>query len=97
MRNTKQKPNELSINRNVIIPIPHVDRGPTDPRNIRGVILEASDFGYRLGTHAGTLSGFISHNQIEEVGDHSLTPDMIPSSQISLREAVKRLSKTGGQ
>ena len=97
MRNTKQKLNELSVGRNVIIPIPQFDRGPTDHRNIRGVVMEVNEFGYRIGTQAGTLSGYLSRNQFEEVSESSLTSDMVPSAEISLREAVKRLSKTGGQ
>ena len=40
----------------------------------------------------GTLSGFFSRNQIAEVGDHSLTPDIIPSSQISLRYIITGLT-----
>jgi hypothetical protein len=39
-RTTKRKLCELSVGNNVIIPIPQYDRGPTDPRNILGVIEE---------------------------------------------------------
>jgi hypothetical protein len=47
MRITKRKLSELSVGNNVIIPIPQYDRGPTDPRNILGVIEEVSEYGYR--------------------------------------------------
>lgn len=97
MRTTKRKLSELSVGNNVIIPIPQYDRGPTDPRNILGVIEEVSEYGYRVGTSVGTLSGYLCRNQIEAVNDTSLSISMIPSLQISLREAVRKISKTGGQ
>ena len=46
MRTKKRKLSELSVGNNVIIPIPQYDRGPTDPRNILGVIEEVSEYGY---------------------------------------------------
>jgi hypothetical protein len=44
MRTTNRKLSELSVGNNVIIPIPQYDRGPTDPRNILGVIEEVLHF-----------------------------------------------------
>jgi hypothetical protein len=55
MRTTKRKLSELSVGNNVIIPIPQYDRGPTDPRNILGVIEEVSEYGYRVGKLLGYL------------------------------------------
>ena len=83
MRTTKRKLSELSVGNNVIIPIPQYDRGPTYPRNILGVIEEVSEYGYRVGTSVGTLSGYLCRNQIEAVNDTSLSISMIPSLQIS--------------
>ena len=96
-----------------MIPIPQYDRGPTDPRNILGVIEEVSEYGYHVGTSVGTLSGYLCRNQIETVNDTlsgylcrnqietvndtSLSISMIPSLQISWRKAVRKISKTGGQ
>jgi hypothetical protein len=97
MRTTKRKLSELSVGNNVIIPIPQYDRGPTDPRNKLGEIEEVSEYGYRVGTFVGTLSRYLCRNQIEAVNDTSLIISMIPSLQISLREAVCKISKNGGQ
>ncbi|XP_063411146.1 KRAB-A domain-containing protein 2-like [Mytilus trossulus] len=96
-RNTKQKLSELSVGDNVIIPIPQYDRAPTDQRNIQGVVVEVGHFGYRVGTIAGNLSGVLSRNQLESISDSSLSVTQIPDLQLSLREAVKKNSKTGGQ
>jgi hypothetical protein len=38
-KNTKTKLTVLSKGDNVIIPIPSVDRGPADERNIKGVVM----------------------------------------------------------
>ena len=97
MRTTKRKLSELSVGNNVIIPISQYDRGPIDPRNILGVIEEVSEYGYRVGTSVGTLSGYLCRNQIVAVNDASLSISMIPYLQISLREAVRKISKTGSQ
>jgi hypothetical protein len=91
MRTTKRKLSELSVGNNVIIPIPQNDRGPTDPRNILGVIEEVSEYGYRVYTFVGTLSGYLCRNQIEAVNDTSLSIAMIPSLHTSLREAVRNI------
>ncbi|VDI24310.1 Hypothetical predicted protein [Mytilus galloprovincialis] len=88
-RNTKQKLSELSVGDNVIILIPQYDRAPTDPRNIQGVVVEVGNFGYRVGTIAGNLSGVLSRNQLESISDSSLSVTQIPDLQLSLREAVK--------
>ena len=56
-----------------------------------------SEYGYRVGTSVGTLSGYLCRNQVEAVNDMSLSISMIPSLQISWREAVRKISKNGGQ
>jgi hypothetical protein len=41
---------------NVVIPIPAADRGPTDPRNIKGVVTQVNDHGgYNVGTDNARL------------------------------------------
>jgi hypothetical protein len=50
-RITKQRQTVLKKGDNVVIPILTVDRGPTDPRNIKGVVTEVNDHGgYKVGT-----------------------------------------------
>jgi hypothetical protein len=47
-KNTKTKLTVLSKGDNVIIPIPSVDRGPVDERNIKGVVINVNeDGGYK--------------------------------------------------
>ena len=51
---------------NVIIPIPLVDRGRGDPRNIMGVVLEINENDmYCIAVRAGILKGSYSRNQFD--------------------------------
>ena len=50
-KNTKTKLTVLSKGDNAIIPIPSVDRGPADERNIKGVVMNVNEHGgYKIGT-----------------------------------------------
>jgi hypothetical protein len=51
---------------NVIIPIPSVDRGPADERNIKGVVMNVNEHGgYKIGTKVGQIKGYMSRNQVQ--------------------------------
>jgi hypothetical protein len=41
----------------IFIPIPMVDRGKGDPRNLLAVVLSREEHGYKLGTKSGVLRG----------------------------------------
>ena len=54
---------EAFIGDNVSIPIPAVDRGRTDPRNLIGVITDKDDKGfYQIAVKNGVLDGKFSRN-----------------------------------
>ena len=82
-----------------MIPVPDVDRGPTDARNILGVIIEIKDDKYKLGVQQGVLKGYYSFNQISKAPGTTaiLVGDVDQSCSKSLREVVKLQSITGGQ
>jgi hypothetical protein len=51
MRNRPEKfLTEVEIEHNVLIPLPNVDRGKGDPRNVMAVVTERVHNGYKLGT-----------------------------------------------
>jgi hypothetical protein len=82
-----------------LVPVPDVDRGPTDARYILAVIMEIKDEKFKLGTEQGVLSGYYSFHQITKA---SGTPTILiknvdQSIKKSLREIVKIQSITGGQ
>ena len=47
----------------VLVPIPMVDRGRGDARNILGIILDRDlNETYRIGVHAGVIKGRFARN-----------------------------------
>ena len=88
-----------SIGDNVTIPIPLVDRGRGDPRNLMGVVLEHNENDlYRIAVRNGILAGVYSRNQFHLCPQKLLTDaDIITTTVIFLRTAVQRQSVCGGQ
>ena len=84
---------------NVTIPIPLVDRGRGDPRNIMGIILDRdSNDLYRIAVRGGILNGKYSRNQFDLCTQRLLTEnDICQDKELSLRVAVQVESKCGGQ
>ena len=66
MRNISERIlSDVDIGTNVLIPIPNVDRGKGDPRNVLVVVINKDELGYKLGTKSGTLRGLYTGNQFE--------------------------------
>ena len=84
---------------NVTVPIPLVDRGRGDPRNIMGVIIDRdSNDLYRIAVRGGMLQGKYARNQFDLCTQILLTrEDVSEDSDIGLRRAVQLESKCGGQ
>ncbi|XP_068209297.1 KRAB-A domain-containing protein 2-like [Palaemon carinicauda] len=87
------------IGDNIALPIPLVDRGRGDPRNILGVIVSRSmNDQYRVATKSGILKGSYSRNQFDICPERLLKESDINNDiEISLREAVIKSSFSGGQ
>ena len=84
---------------NVTVPIPLVDRGRGDPRNIMGVIIDrdCNDL-YRIAVRGGMLQGKYARNLFDLCTQRLLTrEDVSEVSDIGLRRAVQLESKCGGQ
>ena len=85
---------------NVAIPIPAVDRGREDARNILGVIVyrDTEKDLYRIAVKAGILKGLYSRNQFDLCPQRLLSlDDVSQDSSVSLRSAVIAQSASGGQ
>ncbi|XP_068242301.1 uncharacterized protein [Palaemon carinicauda] len=87
------------IGDNIALPIPLVDRGRGDPRNILGVIVSRSiNDQYRVATKSDILKGSYSRNQFDIFPERLLKESDINNDiEISLREAVIKSSISGGQ
>ncbi|XP_037780257.1 uncharacterized protein LOC119576683 [Penaeus monodon] len=85
---------------NVAAPIPAVDRGRGDPRNILGVIVSRDlDNGqYKIAVKSGVLKGQYSRNQFDLCSQRLLSEDdVIQDTAVSLREAVITQSACGAK
>ena len=83
---------------NVSVPIPMVDRGRGDPRNILGVIADLDEQNmYRIAVKAGILSTKYSRNQFDFCLQQLLNDsDVNTECTITLRQALKSTA-SGGQ
>ncbi|XP_076045736.1 uncharacterized protein LOC143027975 [Oratosquilla oratoria] len=76
---------------NVAVPIPMVDRGRGDPRNIIGVIVDRDENDlYRIAVKAGILSTKYSRNQFDLCPQRLLNEtDVNTDCTITLRQALR--------
>ena len=83
---------------NVAIPIPMVDRGRGDPRNILGVILDCDEHNmYTIAVKSGIISSKYARNQFDLCPQKLLTNcDVNMECTVTLRQAVKATT-SGGQ
>ena len=84
---------------NVTVPVPLIDRGRSDPRNLLGVIRNRDENDmYTIAVRGGILKGKYSRNQFDLCLHKLITDDELNlNSEISLRQAVQFESKCGGQ
>jgi hypothetical protein len=99
MRNLSERIlSDVDIGTNVLIPIPNVDRGKGDPRNVLAVVINKDELGYKLGTKSGTLRGLYTRNQFELSNSKFLDIGSINNeNELSLRQAVSSVSLCDGQ
>lgn len=88
-----------NVGNNVTIPIPMVDRGRGDPRNIMGIIMDIDENdNYTIAVKSGILSGKYTRNQFDLCTYELYSKDDVTTDRIvSLRSAVQQESKSGGQ
>ena len=74
---------------NVTVPIPLVDRGRADPRNIMGIIIDRdSNDLYRIAVRGGILKGKYARNQFDLCAQKLLNYDDVSQGiEVGLRTA----------
>ncbi|CAG2211427.1 unnamed protein product [Mytilus edulis] len=86
---------------NVLVAIPHVDRGKGDPRNLMAVVTGKEEHGYKLGIKDGILRGLYTRNQFElsDTCDSNFIAIQCVNyyNEISFRKAVSKVSLCDGQ
>jgi hypothetical protein len=94
---SKKKFCELSVGDAVVVPVPDVDRGRSDFRNIPAVVTEKQNGMYTLGTKHGCLKQMYSRNQVIPTKCVLVSPDEVTAQQVSLREVARSESLGSGQ
>ncbi|CAF4868915.1 unnamed protein product, partial [Rotaria sp. Silwood1] len=90
---------DSDVGDNFLVPVPNVDRGPTDGRNILAVIMEIKHDKYKLGIQNGVLLGYCSYHQISIASGLPtlFVNNIIIDEQKSLREIVRIQNVASGQ
>lgn len=80
----------VAVGTNVTVPIPNVDRGRADPRNLLAVVVEEDNGFYRLRTKSGLLQRSYTRSEIQPCSQQFFPAAAVPpgSTEISLRTAV---------
>ncbi|CAG2258172.1 unnamed protein product [Mytilus edulis] len=99
MRNLSERVlTEVDVGANVLVAIPHVDRGKGDPRNLMAVVTGKEEHGYKLGIKDGILRGLYTRNQFELSDSNFIAIHCVNyDNEISFRKAVSKVSLCDGQ
>ena len=90
------KPRE--VGGNVSVPIPDVDRGRGEFRNVLGAITEVGNDGmYAIGTTHGTLEQKYTRSQFVPNKVTSLEVSDVPDTEVNLRQVARNDSMGSGQ
>ena len=85
-----------AIGDNVLVPVPEVDRGRTDFRNIPGVVTSVGTDGtYVIGTKSGTLKQPYVRSQFRQAAMLDISD--VPEKETCVREVAKMESLCHGQ
>ncbi len=87
----------VSIETNVRVPVPSVDRAKCDFRNITAVVLDEDNGLYRLGTSQGQLQQLFTRNQFEPMKSNFLKLSQVPDTPTTIRSTATAASNSGGQ
>lgn len=82
----------------VRIPVPGVDRGKGDARNVLGVILDKTDDDFfRIGTRDGIVKNLYARSQFTICSEKLITLNDVPQVECSLRSIATSQSNGTGQ
>lgn len=96
LESSKQKLKPLCEGQYVAVEVPKLDRGPLDPKNILGKVVEIKNGVYQIGTAHGMLNRWFSRDELIS-NEASELLEINQNACISLREAMNKSSAFGGQ
>ena len=81
----------------VRVPVPDVDKGPGDARNILAVVLEETDGFYKLGTKDGVLRQLYARSQFTVCRRKFVDIEDVPQQKVALRSVATSQAIGGRQ
>lgn len=97
LKTSNLKFQSVPVGKTVAVPVPDVDRGRTDMRNILAVVMKDDNGFYKLGTEYGILKSLYTRSQFTVRHADLISISDVPEKEISLREAATTNSVSGGQ
>ncbi|EDV19080.1 uncharacterized protein TRIADDRAFT_62470 [Trichoplax adhaerens] len=98
LRNSAKRFKPIAVGKTVMVPVPEVDRGRTDFRNITAVVMEVDEHAmYKLGTTSGILKQRYTRTQFMSCPAQFLQAEDVPNNEVSLREVANANSLGSGQ
>ena len=96
LETSKKKVHAFEVGDCVLVPVPKVDRGPSDPPNLISVITDKKNGVYQVGSPAGIIKQWFSAETLLATRTSLLTAEDVNRDEfLSIREAVTKTS--GGQ
>ena len=83
---TSKRLQPLNVGANVAIPVPEVDKGQAEFRNILGVITTVTDDGlYEIGTRTGNLKQKYTRGEVIPAKNTFMNAQDVPEAEASLQ------------
>lgn len=95
LKRSNKKFCEVSIDDNVVIPIPSVDKAKCEFSNLIGIVLDKEEDMYVLGCRAGWLKHKFARNKFEKCSSNFLTLLDVPKRWVEVRAAATLVSVDG--
>ncbi|XP_008188371.2 uncharacterized protein LOC103310808 [Acyrthosiphon pisum] len=86
---------DLEVNDCVVMAVPKVDKGPTDPPNIICLVVEKKNKLYKLGTKHGMIKGWYGGDCLKKCETFLKSDEIVLDKELTVRETVTVI--TGGQ
>ena len=95
LKRSNEKLAKVSVDDNVLVPIPAVERAKCEFSNLICIVLAKEDDFYVVGCRAGWLKEKFVRNAFQKCSSNFLTPNDVPKKWVALRSAATLASVDG--
>ncbi|KAF0702823.1 KRAB-A domain-containing protein 2-like, partial [Aphis craccivora] len=87
---------DFEVNDCVVMAVPKVDRGPTDPPNIICLVVEKKNKLYKLGTKHGMIKGWYGGDCLKKCETFLKSDEILLDKELTVRETVTVITEGQG-